>query len=381
MKDVAILTKYYKNYNYGGMLQGYALHKVVQNLGYSCDIISYNVGENKNPVYSNLLQQCKQYGIKSASGKVIEKCTGKMKFLIKDILDIRRQKFDEFMNETNSNTEVFNDSNLTRLNDEYKYFISGSDQVWNPNAVRLLYLQGFVDDTKTRIAYEASFGRDNLSEFEANKMIPYIKKFNYLGIREKTGTELLKKYIDNHIETVLDPTMLLTQNEWDSVSSKQIVNEDYAIFYFFSNSYNVRKKSEEFCKKNNLKMVLIPYAKQEYNFYDSKGESIRINDIGPKEFVSMIKYAKYVFTDSFHGAVFSIIYNKPFVVFERNKKGHVSMNSRLYDLLDTFELKDRLINDYENLNDVGEIDYSYVNIILDKEKNKSLSFLKKSLNN
>ena len=95
----------------------------------------------------------------------------------------------------------------------------------------------------------------------------------------------------------------------------------------------------------------------------------------------MIKYAKYVFTDSFHGAVFSIIYNKPFVVFERNKKGHVSMNSRLYDLLDTFELKDRLINDYENLNDVGEIDYSYVNIILDKEKNKSLSFLKKSLNN
>ena len=381
MKDVAILTKYYKNYNYGGMLQGYALHKVVQNLGYSCDIISYNVGENKNPVYSNLLQQCKQYGIKSASGKVIEKCTGKMKFLIKDILDIRRQKFDEFMNETNSNTEVFNDSNLTRLNDEYKYFISGSDQVWNPNAVRLLYLQGFVDDTKTRIAYAASFGRDNLSEFVVNKMIPYIKKFNYLGIREKTGTELLKKYIDNHIETVLDPTMLLTQNEWDSVSSKQIVNEDYAIFYFFSNSYNVRKKSEEFCKKNNLKMVLIPYAKQEYNFYDSKGESIRINDIGPKEFVSMIKYAKYVFTDSFHGAVFSIIYNKPFVVFERNKKGHVSMNSRLYDLLDTFELKDRLINDYENLNDVGEIDYSYVNIILDKEKNKSLSFLKKSLNN
>ena len=381
MKDVAILTKYYKNYNYGGMLQGYALHKVVQNLGYSCDIISYNVGENKNPVYSNLLQQCKQYGIKSASGKVIEKCTGKMKFLIKDILDIRRQKFDEFMNETNSNTEVFNDSNLTRLNDEYKYFISGSDQVWNPNAVRLLYLQGFVDDTKTRIAYAASFGRDNLSEFEANKMIPYIKKFNYLGIREKTGTELLKKYIDNHIETVLDPTMLLTQNEWDSVSSKQIVNEDYAIFYFFSNSYNVRKKSEEFCKKNNLKMVLIPYAKQEYNFYDSKGESIRINDIGPKEFVSMIKYAKYVFTDSFHGAVFLLIYNKPFVVFERNKKGHVSMNSRLYDLLDTFELKDRLINDYENLNDVGEIDYSYVNIILDKEKNKSLSFLKKSLNN
>lgn len=381
MKDVAILTKYYKNYNYGGMLQGYALHKVVQNLGHSCDIISYNVGENKNPVYSNLLQQCKQYGIKSASGKVIEKCTGKMKFLIKDILDIRRQKFDEFMNETNSNTEVFNDSNLTRLNDEYKYFISGSDQVWNPNAVRLLYLQGFVDDTKTRIAYAASFGRDNLSKFEANKMIPYIKKFNYLGIREKTGTELLKKYIDNPIETVLDPTMLLTQNEWNSVSSKQIVNEDYAIFYFFSNSYNIRKKSEEFCKKNNLKMALIPYAKQEYNFYDSKGECIRINDIGPKEFVSMIKYAKYVFTDSFHGAVFSIIYNKPFVVFERNKKGHVSMNSRLYDLLDTFELKDRLINDYENLDDIGEIDYSSVNILLDKEKNKSLSYLKKSLNN
>lgn len=381
MKDVAILTKYYKNYNYGGMLQGYALYKTIKKLGYSCDIISYDVRKNKNPVYLNLIQQCRQYGIKAATSKIIEKSMGKMKFLIKDIIDIRKKKFDEFMNETNANTEIFDDSNLIELNKKYKYFISGSDQIWNPNAVRLLYLQSFVNDNKTKIAYAASFGRDCLSKYESERIMPYINRFDYIGIREKSGTKMLKKYINKSVETVLDPTMLLTKNEWDMIASERLISENYVVFYFFSNSYNIREKTIEFCKKNNLKLVLIPYAKQEYNFYDNRGDCFRINDIGPKEFISLIKYANYVFTDSFHGAVFSIIYNRPFFVFERNKKGHVSMNSRLYDLLDTFNLNSRLVSKEDILNNIEEINYDSVNMILDEEKNKSYSFLRKALDN
>lgn len=86
-------------------------------------------------------------------------------------------------------------------------------------------------------------------------------------------------------------------------------------------------------------MVVIPYAKQEYNLSDSKGPGMRMNDVGPREFVSLVKNAELVFTDSFHGAVFSLIHQVPFVVFERNKSGHVSMNSRLYDLLELFQEK------------------------------------------
>lgn len=379
MKDVAILTKYYKNYNYGGMLQGYALHRVITELGYSCDIVSYNVNENKNPVYKNVAQQCKQYGMTSAAKKVLEKVIAKFNFIIKDVLISRQVLFDKFMEMNAAGTEVFTDENLTTLNNEYKMFVSGSDQVWNPNAVRKLYLQGFVSDNRKKIAYAASIGRDKFSKYEADILIPYIKRFDYLGIREKTGKELLEEYMDRNIDTVLDPTLLLGQDEWSIVATERLINEPYALVYFFSDSFKVRKKLEKFCEQRGLKLVLIPYAKQEFNLGDHKGKCIRLDDVGPREFVSAIKYADYVFTDSFHGAVFSIIHGIQFFVFERNKKGHVSMNSRLYDLLDTFHLRNRLLVMDSTIETTDDIDYKRVDNILTKEKEKSTNFLKKAL--
>lgn len=379
MKDVAILTKYYKNYNYGGMLQGYALHRVVTELGYSCDIISYDVNENKNPVYQNVAQQCKQYGMFSAIKKIFEKVIAKFNFTIKDVLVSRQVLFDKFMEMNAAGTEVFTDENLATLNNKYKMFISGSDQVWNPNAVRKLYLQGFVRDDRKKIAYAASIGRDKFSKYEADILIPYIQRFDYLGIREKTGKELLEEYIDRNMDTVLDPTLLLNRDDWSIVTTERLVKEPYALVYFFSDSFKVRKQLEIFCEQRGLKLVLIPYAKQEFNLGDHKGKCIRLYNVGPSEFVSAIKYADYVFTDSFHGAVFSIIHGKQFYVFERNKKGHVSMNSRLYDLLDTFHLKNRLLVMDSSIKAIGDIDYKQVDSILAKEKEKSTNFLKEAL--
>lgn len=379
MKDVAILTKYYRNYNYGGMLQGYALHRVITELGYSCDIISYDVNQNKNPVYRNVAQQCKQYGMSSAVKKALEKVIAKFNFTIKDVLVSRQELFNKFMEMNAAGTEVLIDENLTTLNDKYKMFVSGSDQVWNPNAVRKLYLQGFVSDDGKKIAYAASIGRDKFSKYEADILIPYIQRFDYLGIREKTGKELLEEYMNRNIDTVLDPTLLLDQDDWSIVATHRLVKEPYALVYFFSNSYKVRRMLEKFCEKRGLKLVLIPYAKQEFNLGDHRGKCVRLDNVGPSEFVSAIKYADYVFTDSFHGAVFSIIHGKQFYVFERNKKGHVSMNSRLYDLLDTFHLRNRLLAMDSSVEDIDDIDYKQVDSILTKEKEKSTNFLKKAL--
>lgn len=379
MKDVAILTKYYKNYNYGGMLQGYALHKTIVNLGYSCDIISYDVNKNVNPIYKNVLQQCKQYGFKSIIEKIVEKIIGKFKFIIRDTLTNRVKLFDLFMEEVRAGTEVYTDEDLSRLNEQYGMFVSGSDQVWNPNAVRRLYLQGFVKTERKKIAYAASIGRETFSKYEADRLIPYIQRFDYLAVREKTGSKLLSQYIEKKIETVLDPTLLLDENAWGEMSANRLVAEPYALVYFFSDSLQLRKKLRKFCAEKGLQLVLIPYAKQEFNLGDSQGQCIRLNQVGPKEFISAIKYADYIFTDSFHGTVFSIIHKKQFFVFERNKKGHVSMNSRLYDLLDTFELKSRLIRLAGEIDTIGDIDYARVNEILDCEKAKSVFFLKNAL--
>ena len=200
-------------------------------------------------------------------------------------------------------------------------------------------------------------------------------------MREKTAADLLGKYIPAAIETSVDPAMLLSAEEWDEVTSKNPVKDRYALVYFFSDSRAVRKRARAFCVRHGLRMIMIPYAKQEYNLTDAAGPGERIAKTGPREFVSLIRGAEFVLTDSFHGAVFSLIYKKPFVVFERNKSGHVSMNSRLYDLLALFEQSHRLID----LSLIGELDNLYevetekIEAILLREKARALTYLKKSI--
>ncbi|MGN8786168.1 polysaccharide pyruvyl transferase family protein, partial [Blautia sp. HCP3S3_D9] len=134
-------------------------------------------------------------------------------------------------------------------------------------------------------------------------------------------------------------------------------------------------------KLYNLKLYYIPYANQSYIKGDSEGEGISLEKVGPIEFLSYIRHAECIFTDSFHGTVFSILFEKKFVVFEREqKKQQASKNSRLYDLLDCFNLKDRLyskknIEYYMNT----EIKYELVNKKLEESRKKSLNFLWDSL--
>ena len=381
MKDVAILTKFYKNYNYGGMLQGYALQKAILKLGYTADIVSYDVSQNANPVYPSIIVQAKQYSIEAAVNKAIEKAIGKGKFLIRDLLSNREEKFMQFMIDTNAGTEVYNDDSMHLLKNRYKTFISGSDQVWNPNAVRSLYLQTFSAGRNRKISYAASIGRDKLSEFEADAMIPSLRQFGSISVREKTAKSLLEQYIDSPIATVLDPTMLLTAAEWSEIATSHVTSGKYAVVYFFSDSFKVRRKLEDFCKKRGLQLVMIPYAKQEYNLTDQRGPGVRCDNVGPNEFVSLIRNANFVFTDSFHGAVFSLIHQVPCAVFERNKAGHVSMNSRLYDLLDTFDESQRLIdaNHISELDRLHEIDRDKIQRILRQKKEESLVFLKSAI--
>lgn len=123
MKDVAILTKYYRNYNYGGMLQGYALYSAVKSLGYNVDIISYDVRNNANSVYPSIIQQTKQYGLGAAIQKVAEKVIAKGKFFIKDIIEERTELFDKFEADIDADTDLYSDDSINNLKREYRVFV------------------------------------------------------------------------------------------------------------------------------------------------------------------------------------------------------------------------------------------------------------------
>lgn len=380
MKKVGILTLFEGNYNYGGILQSYALCKTINNIGCDCKVIAYN--NDFNPIYPSVKDQLKQYSKMEILKKVIEKIGAKVHSKsFKDIYSERRKLITDFKNTYIPHTEHYNDDLLIKESNKFDVLVSGSDQVWNPNCSRVGFLQLFPKNNFKKVSYAASISRNKLSEVERNVMIPAINDFDCIGVRELTAKKILEEDIEKDITVTLDPTLLLNKQQWLEVASDRIIKEKYVLCYFFSNSLKYRKYIEEICKEKNLKLVYIPFAKQEYNNFDDKGNGIPIKKVSPNDFLSLFNNAEYVFTDSFHGAVFSIIFEKKFFVFERDKDTKVSKNSRLYDLLDNFSLKDRLIKEnnelYTKLD--NNIDYNTVKNKLEEFRDISFNFLNNSL--
>lgn len=381
MKKIGIITLYNNNYNYGGILQAYALCKTINDMGNECKVIDYS--GNRNIIYTSLKERIRQYNlieIFKKSRDIIDQKVNSKKIQL--IVNKRKEMFDIFCNEYIPHTRKYIDDNIYELNKELDFFISGSDQVWNPNCALGVFLQDFVDNDKKKISYAASISRNNLSEYEKNKMIPLIRKFKYISIREETGKRLLESCGIENVYTVVDPTMLLTKNQWEKIATKSIEEKPYVLCYFFSNSKKYREKIDNFCNEKKMKLLFIPYAKQKYTNTDSKGKGIPVNNVGPREFLSLIKNAEYIFTDSFHGLVFSIIFNKKFIVFERDRSNeNTSKNSRIYDLLKLFSLEDRLIRGESDFEDVIEKDINVRNInhIISGERERAFNFLNNAI--
>ena len=300
----------------------------------------------------------------------------KKTYLISAQLVKRIALFEDFRKKNIPQSELYKVDEHEKIGKDYNVLITGSDQVWNPNVIRDVFLLDFPTKAK-KIAYAASIARASLSETEKRYMLPRIKEFRHIGVRELSAKKILDlESIDS--EVVLDPTMLLSQKEWNLVTSERLIPEEYVLMYSFSNC-ELKEQIENFYSKKGVKVVFIPYVKMCYNSYDGEYKFQKMWDVGPSEFLSLIKYAEHVYTDSFHGSVFSILFNKQFTVFERARKaGKVSMNSRITDLLSTFGLSDRLTSG-TLLPEGNKIDYTKVESILGQLRKKSIDWLTHSI--
>ncbi len=390
---IGILTLFYGNVNWGGVLQGYALKTAIEELALACgvldcqvDIVDYSGGAN--PVYPSLKSQIKQYSMGEIMKRGINTILRKLIKKKSAPLSVRRHLFFEFMEQVRLDEKGYTDQNIGALSSEYDALISGSDQVWNPNAVRRGFLQMDIEDPCRRIAYAASIARNDLSQQEREMMLPAIARFHAVSVREKTAQKFLNTYLEPYgaqeVHEVLDPTLLLGQHHWDQLAKDHFADEPpYAVCFFFSDSLSYRRHIEEYCKKQGLQMKIIPHAAGKFLPNDEKGDGERLYDLGPCEFVGLMKHASVVFTDSFHGSVFSLIFQKPFCVFERDKAVATSKNSRLYDLLDNFSLRERLLLhiSQETLCTMLDtpIDYARVQKELDARRQMSIAFLMEAL--
>ena len=282
---------------------------------------------------------------------------------------VRKSKFMEFNKNINFTKKVFNinDKNLIK---KYDYFIAGSDQVWNPTFGRLsdFDLLSFARPEQ-RIAFSASFGINKLPDEFKEKAKKELQKFKDISVREDAGKQIIEELTDRKdVQVLVDPTMLLTSEEWDKVSKKpkQLKTNKYILNYFLGNISEERNNEiNRIAKENNCEII---------NILDSKSPFYQT---GPSEFLYLEKNAFLICADSFHSCVFAILFDRPFIVFDREDSME-KMNSRIETLLKKFKLEDRWY-DKKIKEEQLKIDYAETYKILEKERIKAKEFIEKSL--
>ncbi len=373
MDQIRIALATLQEMNYGSRLQNYALQHVIEKKT-NTPVESLCYVKGISPLYPNYISRCRQYSfieiIKKFTQLFGEKVFSKQ---TEKLLRNRIKKFDDFIINYIHCSKLLRVEDRLEWKDKYDLLIIGSDQVWNPNVIDDVYV-GEGTGIKRIISYAASIGREYVSDYEANYIVGHIEKMDAISVREQSAKRILENAgLRKSVEVVVDPTMLLTREDWDEVAAQRVIKEPYVFVYSFSDC-KFKQTIVDFFAAKGIKVYFIPYAKRVWNSYDGKSPMEPLYDVGPREFLSLIKNAEMVFTDSFHGAVLSIIFNKPFYVFERNKKGKTSMNTRLSDLLTSFGLNCRLIKTMP-VNVYQEINYSEINKQLEERREKSLHWL------
>jgi hypothetical protein len=375
-KRVGIISLFHENINYGGVLQAYALRKVIADMGYVCEQIRYDLTPQNIP-YESLSKKIPRLAkthIATAiqNRKILQFVKKGFRYVFSTAVSIifgklyrnkrkaeRRKNFKEFSRKYVPSSKIYNENTIFEAADDYDIFVTGSDQVWNPNWYSAAFFLPFAPDDKPKIAYAASVGVDTLTEEQYAFMQPMIQRLDSISVREENAVSMLEGMTDKKIEWVLDPTLLLSSEEWNEVAAENPVKEPYVFAYILGDRKDNQKCAKYFAKKKGLKLVTFPLT---------ASRSIRqafFGDIhsygGPDVWLSLIRDAEYVITDSFHAVVFSIVYRKRFVVLRRSVDGEKgSMNSRMYSLCKMFpEIEERVVsNNTEDLVDA----LSYINL-------------------
>lgn len=363
---VGIITHYYKSTNYGGNLQAYALCTYLKRKGYQVEQICYNpksILKANYSVYEKCIRIIKE---------IYSKWHNRRDVLVCKMLYQRKKAVYKFNKEIPHSRKVYTSSTIAHCKDNYDVYITGSDQVWHPNTICSAYLLTFAGQNRIRISYAASLAVQTLLPKQIEMLEDALPLYKKISVREKSAINLLGDHINKKIEWVVDPTLLLSKTEWDNLCENRIVKGNYVFCYFLGNDIEERDLAIQFAKKHNLKVVTIPYLNNHYRECDNGYGDISLSKISPEEFLSLIKYADYVFTDSFHGTLFSGIFNRRFVTFGRNE--YEGMDERINSLLKLYNAEMCFCNSDKR------VSIEYIEEVLSKTIDYETDFFKEQIN-
>ena len=366
MKKVGILSMQ-RIKNYGSFLQAYALKKTIESLDNEVEFVDYHVEE---PLISDGSKE------KGKIAKGIEALKGKAKITHKIQYILHKKRFNKF----------FSDLGLTgepNYNPSLDTLVIGSDEVFNviqsnKNVGYSLELLGKDNNASKVMTYAASFGNttlDKISKYGKTEEIgKLLNNIDSISVRDVNSYNIVKTLTNKEPIISLDPVLIYDYMNSDLIPNIK-ANEKYMILY----AYNGRIKDEEakyiknMAKKENIKV---------YSIGGSQPYADKFIDCTPFEVLAYFKNAEYIVTDTFHGSIFSIINNKPFVTLVRKSKGNSYGNEeKLTFLLEKLNLKDRITYSVDNLKEIlnNKIDYIKTNEIIEKEKIKTKDYLKSNI--
>lgn len=373
MKKIGIAT-YIKNYNYGSVLQSFALKNVVREMGYSAHIIDFSdmsLSHNRRMKLRNYFDSmrciiCHPY--------LLWKELSRKKSTFTETLEVPEKK-KEIFREFEEEYLLLNKENYLKRN-AFDAFICGSDQVWKlsiPGLHSFFFLR--FTETNKRIAYAPSFGGNKVPKYNKKRLIKYLNSFLYISLREQSGVEIVEELTGKKVPCVLDPTLLAGKDFWLRVVSDIIINNksrQYILCYFLDDNPNGIILANKIAKEKNLKIFWITNARN----ISYTGETIVPS---PLEFVSMVCNANYVITDSFHGVIFSIMLNTDFYVLPRFYKITGEQHTRIQSILDLTGLNSRYLDGTLDDFSIEDIDFDYANRILRIAQNESRQYLSHAL--
>ena len=392
-KKIALVTCYFQP-NYGSQLQAFATQEAFVKLGL----------EHETIMIDGLMPEINKAKYKYFLSKILDVNTVKDKMAtVRKLLAKKRNP--EYARNLEVRYGMFRDfaSNMFTLSrrydskallgesaHDYAAFVVGSDQLWLPSNIAAdYYTLNFVPDGVCKIALATSFGISVLPEKYGRKAGEFLNRIDYVSVRETSGQKLVKQWADRDVPVVCDPTIMFDAEEWKKAigadgDGKRFANgEKYLFVYFLGNNPWEREIVKRVRKETGLKIVQIAHS-DEYVKSDEGFADFTTYNVGPREFVELIRDAEYVFTDSFHCSVFSMLNSKRFFTFPRySNDGPASTNGRLYSLLSLVKQEKRMVrkSDVFNVADrlKEEVDYKVVHGELDKLRQFTWNWLEKAL--
>ena len=355
MKRVGIIT-INGNKNYGNRLQNYALTKYISDL--DCDVKTI---WKKEKITKKIKKNIKKFIILS------------FPFLSKSKANaLKREKYFVKFTNTYINNYYIESNKVSELDTVFDYYAIGSDQVWNPDTVFNYFGMKIFNNKNTIFSYAPSLGLSQVSdEYTEQIKNNFTKeKIKYLSVREDAGKSIIENATNrDDVQVLIDPTMLIEADDWKKLSKKpkNLKNEKFILCYFLGELSSERKNEiDRIAKEKDCEIINILDKKSPYYI------------AGPSEFLYLEENAQLICTDSFHSSVFAILFNRPFIIFEREQKNWKDMNSRLDTLITKFNLKNRK---FEGKITKENLDHDYTDAykILEKEREKSKLFINAAL--